>query len=122
MSHIVEIRTEVRDAESLRLACRRLGLSEPVSGTTKLFTGEADGEAVQLPAWRYPVVFDLATGQVKYDNYDGNWGEQLHLNRLLQVYAVEKARLEARRKGHSVTEQTLENGSIKLTVNIGGAA
>ena len=36
--------------------------------------------------------------------------------------AVEKSKLEARRKGHSVVEQQLENGSIKLTINVGGAA
>lgn len=36
--------------------------------------------------------------------------------------AVEKAKIEARKKGHSVTEQSLADGSIKLTVQVGGAA
>jgi hypothetical protein len=35
---------------------------------------------------------------------------------------VEKAKLEARRVGNSVTEQLLPNGSIRLTVQVGGAA
>ncbi|WP_296454333.1 hypothetical protein [Rubinisphaera sp.] len=48
--------------------------------------------------------------------------KQVHLDRYLQSYAVEKARLEARKKGHTITEQSLEDGSIKLTVNVGGAA
>jgi hypothetical protein len=30
--------------------------------------------------------------------------------------------IEARRQGHTVTEQSLADGSIKLTINIGGAA
>ena len=38
------------------------------------------------------------------------------------MYAVEKARIEARRQGHSVTEQPLADGSIKLTIQVGGGA
>ena len=38
------------------------------------------------------------------------------LDRFLQAYAVEKARIEARKKGHAVTEQSLADGSIKLTI------
>jgi len=36
----------------------------------------------------------------------------------LQAYAIEKAKLEARRKGYSVTEKKLPNGSIKLEVKV----
>jgi hypothetical protein len=34
---------------------------------------------------------------------------------------VEKARLEARKQGYDVVEQALGDGSIKLTVHVGGA-
>jgi hypothetical protein len=34
---------------------------------------------------------------------------------------VEKARLEARKRGHDVVEQALPDGSVKLTVTVGGA-
>ncbi len=121
MSHIVTIKTEVRDAAAVRAACRRLQLPEPIQGTTKLFSGEAFGLAVQLPDWHYPVVCDTTNGQVRFDNFSGRWGEQKHLDRFLQAYAVERATIEARRAGHSVTEQQLADGSIKLTVNVGGA-
>jgi hypothetical protein len=47
--------------------------------------------------------------------------DQRHLDAFLQSYAVEKARIEARKKGHTVTEQQLANGSLKLTINVGGA-
>ena len=122
MSHIVEIKTEVRDTEALKLACLRLGLTQPVSCTTRLFTEEATGEAVHLPGWRYPAVFDVISGQLKYDNFQGRWGDPKELDRLLQAYAVEKARLEARRKGYLVTEQPMADGSIRLTVMVGGVA
>jgi hypothetical protein len=87
-----------------------------------LFTSHATGLAVQLPKWRYPAVCDLATGQVQYDNFRGHWGEQKHMDAFVQAYAVEKAKVECRRKGHTCTEQTLSDGSIKLTVNVGGTA
>ncbi|QDU97659.1 hypothetical protein [Lignipirellula cremea] len=65
---------------------------------------------------------DIASGQLRYDNFSGRWGEQARLDEFLQSYAVEKAKIEARRKGHTCTEQALADGSIKLTVNVGGAA
>jgi hypothetical protein len=33
---------------------------------------------------------------------------------------VEKSKIEARRQGHSVTEAQLSDGSVKLTINVGG--
>ena len=38
------------------------------------------------------------------------------LAKLLQVYAVEKTLIEARRKGYSVSEQPLHDGSIQLQI------
>ena len=122
MSHIVTIKTEVRDAAAVRAACRRLGLTEPVQDTVKLFSGEVTGLAVELPGWQYPVVADLATGQLKYDNFEGRWGDRKHLDAFLQAYAVEKCRIETRKTGHSLTEQSLADGSIKLTIQVQGGA
>ena len=122
MSHIVSIKTQVRDPVAIEAACRRLQLPAPTHGTAKLFTSEASGVIVQLPRWNYPLVCDTATGDVRFDNYNGRWGEQAQLDQFLQAYAVEKTKIEARRKGHSVAEQSLADGSIKLTVSVGGAA
>ncbi len=122
MSHIVEIKTEVRDEAALKAACTRLQIPTPEHKTVRLFSATATGLCVQLPQWHYPVVCNLQTGQVQYDNYQGHWGEQKHLNAFLQAYAVEKARIEARKKGHSVSETQLQDGSIRVTVRVGGAA
>jgi hypothetical protein len=122
VSHIVTIKTEVRDAAAIRAACRRLGLAEPVQGTTMLFSGEATGLAVQLPDWRYPIVCDTATGRVRYDDYGGRWGDRRHLDAFLQAYAIERCRIEARWKGHAVSEQKLADGSVKLTIQVQGGA
>ena len=91
MSHIVQIQTEVRDPVAIQAACGRLKLPEPVFGETKLFTSSAVGWAVRLPGWRYPVVCDVATAKVAYDNFEGRWGEQKLLDAFLQGYAVEKS-------------------------------
>ncbi|MCA9124843.1 MAG: DUF1257 domain-containing protein [Planctomycetaceae bacterium] len=122
MSHIVQIQTEIRDPAAISAACDRLRLPEPVFGETKLFTSSATGWAVQLPEWRYPIVCDVATGKVDFDNYGGRWGEQRHLAQYMQSYAVEKTKIESRKRGHSVTEQQLADGSIKVVVQVGGAA
>ena len=122
MSHIVQIQTEVRDEQAVVAACRRLGLPEPIQSTATLFSGQATGLLVKLPGWLYPVVVETATGQVKFDNYNGAWGPQEQLDRLLQAYAIEKARIEARKRGHSVVEQSLADGSVKLTISVGGAS
>jgi len=122
LSHIVEIKTEVRDEAAVKAACVRLQIPTPEHKTVRLFNATATGLCVQLPGWSYPVVANLQTGQVQYDNYGGHWGEQKHLNAFLQAYAVEKTRIEARKKGHLVTETSLQDGSIKVTIRVGGAA
>ena len=120
MSHIVQIQTQIRDPIALTTACGRLKLPAPTIRTVQLFSAQATGWAVELPGWRYPVVCQTDTGQLQYDNFEGRWGEQTQLNRLLQMYAVEKAKSEARRQGYAVTEQQLENGSIKVLIHAGG--
>jgi hypothetical protein len=122
LSHIVEIKTELRDEQAVKAACTRLNLPQPEHKTVRLFSATATGLCVQLPGWSYPLVANLQTGHVQYDNYGGHWGEQKHLNSFLQGYAVEKAKIEARKKGHSVTETSLQDGSIRVTVRVGGAA
>jgi hypothetical protein len=122
LSHIVTIKLDIRDAAAIQAACRRLSLAEPVHGKTSLFSGEVTGWAVQLLDWQYPLVCDITDGNLHYDNFEGRWGEQKGLDRFLQAYAVEKAKLEARRKGHVVTECPLSDGSIKLTIQLQGAA
>jgi hypothetical protein len=121
LSHIVEIKTEIRDEQAVRAACTRLQLAAPEHKTTRLFSATATGLCVQLPGWHYPLVCNLGSGQVSYDNYNGCWGEQSKLNQFLQAYAVEKAKIEARKKGHSCSETRLDDGSIRVTVRVGGA-
>ena len=122
MSQVVQIQTQVRSAAAVRAGCKRLGLAEPVEGEVKLFSETVSGLAVQLRDWRYPVVFNVTTGESKFDNYEGRWGKQERLSEFLQAYAIEATKIEARRKGYTVIEQPLVDGSVKLTLSVGGAA
>jgi hypothetical protein len=119
MSHIVQIKTEVRDAAAVAAACKRLGLAAPVEGKFNVYAVEREGLAVRLPNWSYPVVCNLETGAVDFDNYNGSWGKQEELDKFLQAYAVEKAIFEAQKGGYSVFEETLADGSIKLNLTGG---
>jgi hypothetical protein len=120
LSHVVTIQSQIHDLVAVAAACRRLGLAAPVEGTTQLFMGEATGLLVRLPDWEYPVVIDSRTGTMRYDHFKGHWGDHAHLDRFLQAYAVEKARLEGHRRGQRVTEQALPNGSILVQLVEGG--
>ena len=122
MSHIVTIKTEVRDGAAVAAACRRLALPRPAMGTAQLYSGQAEGLLVRLPDWLYPVVIDTASGAIRYDNYGGVWGNEQHLHRLLQAYVVERARIEARKKSFLTTEQSLANGDIIVDIEVGGSA
>jgi hypothetical protein len=116
MSHIVSIKTKVHDPVAIAAACKRLNLPAPTQGTAQLFSGEATGLILQLPGWQYPAVIDTANGSIAFDNYEGHWGDQAHLDKFLQMYAVEKAKVEAHRKGYAVSECALNDGSIKLQI------
>ena len=122
MSHIVTIETQVRDPEAVRCACRRLQLPTPVQGRFQLYSSRATGLGVQLPGWRYALVCDTTTGTLAFDTFRGRWGDNAQLDRFLQAYACEKAALEARKQGHTVLEQPLADGSVKLTIQVAGGA
>lgn len=88
MSHIVQIQTQVRDPVAIAAACQRLTLSAPAQRSAQLYDGQYTGWCVELPGWRYPVVCNTASGELKYDHFQGRWGEQKELDRFLQAYAV----------------------------------
>ena len=117
MSHIVTIIAQIRDPVAVAAACRRLQLPPPIDGRHQLFAAQADGLAVQLRDWRYPVVAHLATGELRYDNFQGRWGDSQRLDELRQAYAVEKATLEA-----LPPSDALHKAGTILVMKVGGAA
>ncbi len=127
MSHIIEQKTTVRELPMLKRACERLGLAAPTHGVHALYGGQTvPGWAVRLPSWRFPVVFQTVvgdvgklSGEIRYDNYGGCWGDLAHMNELLATYAECVVLSEAEISGAVLLDRTEEaNGDIVLLLEV----
>ena len=87
-----------------------------VSARTRCLTSTSRGTASTY-SWRYPLICKLESGELAYDNFNGHWGEQKELDGFLQAYAVEKAKIECRKRGHAASEPVEADGSIVLTIS-----
>jgi len=115
VSHTVTIKTKITDLAAIQAACQRLKLLQPIQGEVRLFDRVAQGIGVQLDGWRFPLCIESA-GNLLFDNFGGFWGVPEKLDQFQQAYAVEKAKLEARKQGYTCQESVLADGSIRLNV------
>lgn len=121
MSHTVKLKTQLTCLESIKRACKRMpGVEFLGKGTFRVYSGNNSGIGIQLPGWQYPITIDIESGELAFDNYGGRWGNEEVLDGFRQAYGVEKAKLEGQNRGYSVQEETLANGDIKVTLNVGG--
>ncbi len=118
MSHTVTIKTKITDLVAIQAACTRLKLPQPSKGEVRLFDRVAQGIGVQLEGWRFPICVE-SDGSLLYDNFQNFWGSPEKLDLFQQMYAVEKAKLEARKQGYQCSESVLADGSIRLNVLVG---
>jgi Protein of unknown function (DUF1257) len=122
MSHFTEIKTQIKDIDALRLACAELGLTLlPDTEARGYYENKTKGDfVIQLKG-----PYDIALNHQK----DGTYGLTADLwqghvekevgkgyGKLLQLYGVHKATLEAMKKGLSVLRRPQQNGSIKLVL------
>lgn len=120
MSHFTSISAEIRDLEALRAAVARCG-GEVVENTEcRYYYGTQRKEIVIKLPGRYDAALEKqADGSytLTADWYGGHVAQYLGEkgDTLLQGYAVEKARLEGRRRGLSVTERQ-EGDDILVTL------
>ncbi len=122
MSHFTEIKTQIKDIEALRLGCQEMGL-------TLLQNADARGYYENRTKGDYVIrlkgLYDIALNKQQ----DGTYGLTADLwqghvekevgqkyGKLLQLYGVHKATIEARKKGLSVMRRQQQNGSIKLVL------
>ena len=122
MSHFATVETQVRDIGALRAACTELGLVLAENAVARGYgSNTVKGDLVI----RLKGPYDIAV--IKQD--DGNyglttdwWGGHVETEvgkdygRLLQLYAVHKAQIEARKKGLTCRRQSLGDGSVKLVI------
>lgn len=80
MSHTCTIEVKLNDVDLLRKACEKLRYEfDKKKQSVKFFSSQEEGMRVDIPGWKYPVVID-EKGHVRYDNYNGEWGDIEKLN------------------------------------------
>lgn len=139
MSHISEVSIQVKDLNALEAAAVRMGGelvrgktsyvwfgqwvgdSPMPPGLTKADLGKCD-HAIKFPGVKYEVgVVAQADGtfRLQFDFWDRGLREIMGQDGkpLVQAYAVEKAKIEARRMGRSVIRESINaDGSVKLVL------
>ena len=122
MSHFATVETQVRDATALKGACAEMGLQVLENAVARGYgRNSVQGDIVI----RLKGPYDIALNRQVDGNYGLTtdwWGGHVEAEvgkdygRLLQLYAVHKAQIEARKKGLIVRRQTLGDGSVKLVI------
>jgi len=124
MSHISKIELEVKDLGILGQACDRLGLTLIRNQKTFKWYGKESpcDHAIRVPGAQYEIgVIQSAGGryELNCDFYDSNIEKVVGKagGLLKQAYAIQKTKIEARKKGYSVVERKTETG-IRLHVRM----
>ena len=139
MSHTVSIKTQIKDLEILKRAVKELTKllkrRVVIIGEGKVEVNFYDGVkrvkngiAIKIEGWRYPIVIDLDTGEVFYDDYRGRWGNVEDIKKLKQLYAVETVLDIAQKQGvkkgilerlrEEAKQQLQKEGKVKLKIPV----
>jgi hypothetical protein len=127
MSHIQTIEIEITDITALKSACKRLGLEWKQDQKTFKWWGKEDSKcdhAISVPGATYEIGVLKNVGMkgftLQVDYYDGKVTEKIgQLGGLFkQAYALEKAKLEAIKKGYSVREHRINDKQIELRITV----
>lgn len=129
MSHMVKVEGfQITSLSALKRACARLGYEFRAGQKTARYWNGKKAQvdhAIAVPgtSWEIGVVEEQAGGKKTYSlqaDFYGTEGKKMEqaVRQLRQYYAVELAKETARRKGYSVRERKLPNGSIKLIVGV----
>jgi hypothetical protein len=122
MSHFTEIKTQIKDIAALELACVEMGLSLIPNAKAR---GYAEKQKHGDHVIRLNGPYDVAVNRqpdrtfgLTTDWWSGHVEKEVgkDYGRLLQLYGVHKAMLEARKKGLSVQRNSQSNGNIKLVL------
>jgi hypothetical protein len=120
VSHFTTINTQVKDIEALRAACKEIGLELVQNATARWFASQTlKGDYVIKLRGPYDVALNRqqdGSYGLTTDWWNGHVEKELGKNfgKLLQLYGVHKATMEARKKGLGVLRRQKTDGSIKL--------
>ena len=122
MSHFTEITTQIKDIEALRLACQELGLNLLQNAEARgYYENKTKGDYVIQLKGPYDIALNKqadGTFGITSDLWNGHVEKEVgqKYGKLLQLYGVHKATIEARKKGLSVLRRQKQDGSIKLVL------
>ena len=122
MSHFTEIKTQIKDLAALSLACQELGLTLlPKTEARGYYNGRTKGDYVVQLKGPYDIALNKqadGTFGITSDLWNGHVEKEVgqKYGKLLQLYGVHKATMEARKKGLSVLRRQKQDGSIKLVL------
>ena len=122
MSHFTESKTEIKDIDALRSACQEMGLTLLQNAEArKYYENTTKGDYVVQIKGPYDIALNKqadGTFGLTADLWQGHVEEEVGngYGKLLQLYGVHKATIEARKKGLSVLRRHQPNGSIKLVL------
>jgi hypothetical protein len=120
MSHFTTIKTQIKDIEALRSACTELGLLVEQNATARGYGQERrQGDFVIKLNGPYDIAVNQQpdhTFGLTTDWWNGHVEKEVGKDyaKLLQLYGVHKASIEARKKGLSILRRSQQDGSIKL--------
>lgn len=120
MSHFTSINTQIKDLTALHEACTELGLELVPNAEARGYGGISQpGEFIIRLKGPYDVALNRKTDGsygLTTDWWDGHVEQEVgkDYGKLLQLYGVHKAAMEARKRGLSVLRRNQQNGSIKL--------
>ena len=122
MSHFTTINTQIKDIAALQAACNDLGLELLPNAEARGYgsTRQSGDFVIRLKG-----PYDVALNPQPDGNYglstdwwDGHVENEVgkDYGKLLQLYGVHKAIIEARKKGHMVRRTLQQNGAIRLVI------
>lgn len=130
MSHLATVKTELRDIKAIKAACDELGFTFHENKKTHRLWGGVNApcaHAISHPRWMELEVGLVATPTgytLSFDDMLQRWDGMkagTHIgdkaSRLVQLYGVQKATMEAKKLGYMVSRKTGQNGAIRLTVS-----
>ena len=112
MSHFTTIKTQIKDITSLRSACEELKLPLLQNADARGYAGQSRrGDFVIKLSGPYDIAVNQTNGALGLtcDWWDGHVEKEVGTGygKLLQLYGVHKARIEAQKKGYTTRRQTL---------------
>lgn len=122
MSHITKYNLVIDEPETLKDVISELNRTQNFKaewlgkGTRKTYSRDTTGYHFQLHGWSYPVCV-TEDGSLEFDNFNGSWGKEELLDKVVQAYQKTVLLKRARREGWMASEAVnSETGEITLTL------